>query len=153
MERGDEVRVRPAADADLDRIAEVWHQSATRVDGADPDMPTREALRRRIDDELRAGWDLHVALRGGRIVAMLALNPDDRLLDQLFVLPAEQRHGVGRALLDVAKTQMPQGFTLRAALSNRGARRLYEREGLELIGEGAHPRTGAPVCHYAWKAS
>ena len=153
MERRGEVKVRPAVSGDLDRVAEVWHESSARMDGAVAEMPTRAQLRRRIDDELRDGWALHVGLRDERIVGMVALKPDEAVLDQIFVLPSEQRQGVGRALLDLAKSEMPRGFTLRAAAANHGGRRFYEREGLTPLGEGVHPRTGTPVCYFGWKVA
>ena len=152
MASPDPVTIRKAAGGDLDRIAELWHESAGRMDGA-AEMPSREALRRRIDDELRSGWDLHVALIGDRLVRMLALKPAQSTLDQLFVLPSAQDRGIGRALLDAAKRLMPSGFSLRVATANHRARRFYERQGLTLLGEGAHPHGGAPVCFYGWTES
>lgn len=65
-------------------------------------------------------------------VAFLAL---DRPLDQLaqmFVDPAFQGKGIGAFLLEHSKSQMIEGFWLRTAKSNTGARRFYERNGLML---------------------
>ena len=141
---------RPAAAGDLDAVADVWHAAAVSMDGAGADVPTREALRRRIDAELRSGWNLQVALRRGRVVGMLATRPRDAVLDQLFVLPEEQGRGVGKALLDVAKRAMPGGFTLRMGASNRKAARFYEKQGMTALREGLHPSTGMPVRFYGW---
>ena len=152
MNFGDELEVRPAIIRDLDSVADVWHESASQMDGASTEMPSRDELRQRIDQELATGWELHVATSGGIIIGMLALKPATATLDQLFVRPAEQGRGVGRALLDFAKRILPR-FTLRTATSNTQGRRLYEREGLSLTKEGAHPRTGAPVCYYEWRPS
>lgn len=119
------------------------------MDGSQ-DVPPCEALRSRIDAELRSGWDLHIAVRGDRLVGMLALKPSEACLDQIFVSPAEQGGGIGRELLRVAKRLMPAGFTLRVAASNEKARRFYDKEGLKLRGEGLHPWTGVPVQYYGW---
>ena len=148
---GTELTLRPAADADLDEVARVWHEAALSMDGAPADVPVLEALRKRIDDELGSGWELRVAERGGRIAGMLALKPGEAVLDQIFVAPGEQRSGVGKALLDAAKREMPGGFTLRMAASNQRATRFYEKEGLHPAGEGTHPRTGIPVRCYCWR--
>src|SRR4051794_1982657 len=118
-----EPSVRPAETGDLDAVAQVWHASAVAMDGGELAVPSIEALRLRIGAEIEAGWDLHVAVLGGRIVAMLALKPGDAVLDQIFVLPNEERRGIGRALLDVARRAMPGGFALRMAASNGKARR------------------------------
>src|SRR5687768_11007311 len=90
----DDLRIRRAGKRDLDDAAAVWHESAVGMDGATVSMPTCEQLRRRIDQEIDSGWDLHVVMRDGRIVAMLALRPDEARLDQLFVLPAVQNSGI-----------------------------------------------------------
>jgi GNAT superfamily N-acetyltransferase len=143
--------VRSAGSGDLDAAARVWHESASAMDGAPADMPSRDALRRRIHSELEAGWDLYVALCGGQVIGMLALKPAEAVLDQIFVAPAAQGKGVGRALLDAAKQALPHGFTLRMAASNARARRFYEAAGLTRRGGGIHPCTGIPVHFYGWR--
>lgn len=120
------------------------------MDGAASPMPSVSQLRDRIDDELSAGWDLYIATRSSRVVGMLAIEPRDAVLDQIFVLPREQRSGVGTRLLNAAKREMPQGFTLRIASANRRAARFYERSGLSHTGVGSHPVTGAPVQYLVW---
>jgi len=111
-----------------------------------------EELRSRIDQELNAGWDLHIALLHEKVVGMLALKPATSMLDQLFVRSSDQGRGVGQTLLNAAKRAMPGGFTLRTASSNVQGRAFYERQGLSLLKEGIHPRTGAPVAFYRWDA-
>lgn len=76
------------------------------MDG-NPEEPSREQLRSRIDAELQSGWELHIALTDDDVVGMLALKLDDATLDQIFVLPEEQRKGVGAALMRVAKRAKP----------------------------------------------
>ncbi|MBP2301185.1 GNAT family N-acetyltransferase [Azospirillum picis] len=144
-------QLRPAQADDLDEVATVWFESASRMEGASAMLPSREELRVRIDRELAAGWLLYVALSGGRIVGMLALKPADAKLDQLFVHPADQGRGVGRVLLGLAKSALPGGFSLRTPQANRRGRRFYERHGLDCIGEGVHPGMGTPVCFYGWR--
>jgi putative acetyltransferase len=147
-----ELEIRPAGRSDLDSVARLWHESASSMDGPAADVPPREALRERIDLELRSGWELHVAVRGRRVVGMLAIKPDDGVLDQIFVLPGEQGRGVGKALLRLARQRMQTGFTLRMAASNERARRFYEKNGMKRTGQGTHPRTGIPVHFYGWNA-
>ncbi|WP_374577997.1 N-acetyltransferase family protein [Phenylobacterium sp.] len=145
------LQIRPATASDLDAVADVWRDSAAAMDGAPPDLPTRDELCARIDRELAAGWDLHLATRGQTPVAMLALKPAEGVLDQIFVLPDQQGSGLGTALLGLAQRLMPGGFTLRMAAANQAARSFYERRGLRLIGHERHPHTGAPSCIYGWE--
>ena len=149
MTAGDLI-VRPADSGDLEAVARVWHESASSMGGAPVEVPRFEALRGR-DAELAAGWDLHVAVLGGRVVGMLALKGGT--LDQIFVSPAQQGRGIGRALLAVAKRAMPHGFTLRMDAANEKARLFYEAEGLTKVGEGTHPWTGIPVQFYGWNVT
>jgi GNAT superfamily N-acetyltransferase len=86
-----------------------------------------------------------------RVVGLLAMKPNDSVLDQIFVTPTEQRKGIGGVLVNVAKQAMPNGFTLRMDASNEKARRFYEKHGLRLLREGIHPRTGIPVHFFGWK--
>ncbi len=105
------VTIRLAAADDLDAVAAVW----LAMDGRQDDLPLHGSLRTRIDDELAAGWMLYLALRDDRVVGMLALKPDEAILDQLFVVPEQWDSGIGTMLHDRAKQMMPGGFTLRIA--------------------------------------
>lgn len=145
-----DLSIRLAISGDLDRIGEIWHESAKSMDGAGPEIPSEDELRQRINRELQSGWKLYVALRGEKMVAMLALRPDAAILDQLFVSPEEQGKGVGRALMNFVKKEMPGGFLLRTAVWNFQGRRFCDREGLKVLRTGVHPRTGVSVCYYGW---
>ena len=79
------VECRTAHMDDLDAIAQVWHESATRADGASPGMLPLAELRARIDAELADAWTLTVALVERRVVGMLAVKVAEGVLDQLFV--------------------------------------------------------------------
>ncbi len=146
-----EIDVRLAIDDELDAVAGIWRESALMMDGSPQEVPAREAMRQRMDAELRSGWELYVAVSGSRLVGMLAIKPAEAWLDQIFVAPGDQGKGFGKALLQAAKREMPKGFELRMAASNGKAGRFYEGEGLERLREGVHPWTGIPVIFYGWK--
>lgn len=142
--------VRLATTADLDDIARLWHESALHMDGGSSDLPSRADLRDRIDAELRHGWLLFVTHNGEGPIGMLAIKPSEKVLDQLFVSPEEQCRGIGRQLLNKAKSQMPKGFVLRTAASNKRAAYFYQAQGLRLASTGTHPRHGHAVHFYEW---
>ena len=145
-----EIRVHLATTADLDCVARLWHESAESMDGADARMPSIADLRRRVEHEWRGGWTLLVARCGGEIAGMLAIITENAVLDQLFIATGCQRKGIGRVLFDRAKQELPNGFSLRVASSNRAARQFYSHQGMTLVRQGAHPRSGLPVCFYEW---
>jgi GNAT superfamily N-acetyltransferase len=73
----------------------------------------------------REGW---VAEDGRGVVGFAELTGD--WLDALYVLPEAQGEGIGSALLDVAKSVRPAGFSLWVFESNTSARAFYARHGL-----------------------
>ncbi len=85
------------------------------------------------------------------VVGFAILSPDQLL--QIHVSPDQQNQGVGTLLLDQAKARRPAGFTLWTFQKNVGARRFYERHGLDVVrltdGEGNEERE--PDVQYAWR--
>ena len=143
--------LRPSADPDRDRIAEIWHTSASLPDVGPAIMPGRAELRRRVDDEMASGWQVTVAESADGLLGFVALRPEQAVLAELFVCPRHLGKGIGKALLEHAKATMPGGFTLFTTSANKGARRFYEREGLVAVSEAPHPRSGHPVTYYGWR--
>jgi chorismate mutase len=143
--------LRPATAADLPAVAELHLSSrAAAVPAIPPGVHT--------DDEARAwvaSWDLStydvwLALRGDELVGYSRATPT--WLDDLYVLPAAQRHGVGAALLDLVKAHHPDGFGLWVFESNAPARRFYARHGLVELErtDGSGNEEQAPDIKMAW---
>ena len=84
------------------------------------------------------------------LVGFLALKPAESCLDQLFVAPAAQGRGVGRALLDVAKQVLPDGRWLRTAADHLRACRFYDRNRLRRAETGRHPTLRHRTVVYRW---
>ena len=133
------VAIRPYREADRSEVAHVWCESALSSWTGELRPNLREELFERLPREVHGGWSVYVATRNDRIVAMLALELPERCLRELFVDPAFQNQGVGKALLAFSKGQMPDGFWLTTSVDNRGARRFYEREGLLHRYDRPHP--------------
>ena len=144
-------RIRPAAAGDLDAVAALWHASASLPGVGPATLPPVAAMRERLERQQERGWRLTVAIDGPDLLGFSVIDPVEGVLAELFVRPASLGGGIGRRLLDEAKAAMPGGFTLFTRETNRGARRFYEREGLTATGRSAHPRSGDPVIHYAWR--
>lgn len=85
------------------------------------------------------------AIRG-----FLAVN--ETFVDRLFVSPSSQRIGVGEALINHAKTLMPQGLDLYTHQQNRRARSFYEKHGFVAVKFGiSPPPESAPDVEYHWR--
>jgi len=145
------IELRPATSADYDAIATIWHLSAGLPGVGPAQLPPLERLRERVDVEMEAGWQVTVAEASPEIVGFLAIKPEAAILDQLFMHPEARGLGLGRLLLDAAKAQMPDGFTLFTRPGNMPARKFYEKHGLVHLRDELHPVFGDPIVWYGWK--
>jgi GNAT superfamily N-acetyltransferase len=115
----------------------------------------------RIDDDARS-WlgsllverdRLWVWDSDGEIAGFVGV--DDTEVSHLYVAPPAQGRGVGKALLDHAKTVSPERLELWVFQRNEGARRFYERNGFRLVRltDGADNMEREPDALYAWAGS
>ena len=111
----------------------------------------RAGVRERFFREAAERWSLYVAEDEGRLVGLLALVPADSRIDQIFVDPAFKGAGVGLALLNAAKAELPYGIVLTTHQENLRARAFYEHEGFTLTGMEPDVRHHRTRCHYAWR--
>ena len=149
-----DVTLRPAASADLPAIADL-HLAARRGAGdafPPPVHPDHEAR------QWVAGWDLSahevwVAERDGVPAGYARWTAT--WLDDLYVHPDHQGHGVGTALFDLVASTRPGGFCLWVFESNVPARAFYRRHGcLELERtDGSANEERAPDIRVAWPGS
>lgn len=141
--------IRGARPSDVDAIAELYERSF----GSLSFLPMLHTL-----EEHRAWFGQVVAERevwvweeGGATLGFIVLG--DATVDYLYVEPKVTGRGIGRALLEQAKTRRRDGFSLWTFQLNEGARRFYERHGLRMIrltdGEGNEEKTHDAL--YAWR--
>ena len=102
---------------------------------------------------LFADHEVWVAENDVGVLGFAMLSADQ--LTQIHVAPGEQNTGIGSALLARAKERRPKGFSLWTFQKNEGARRFYERHGLELVQEtdGRGNEEREPDAQYAWRPS
>ena len=115
-----------------------------------PMVHSREETHAWMAERLAADSEGWVAERDGRVVGYLVITR--AWVDDLFLAPGETGQGIGAALLDLAKTQRPDGLCLWVFQSNHGARRFYRRHGLvELEStDGSGNEERAPDVRMAW---
>jgi ribosomal protein S18 acetylase RimI-like enzyme len=142
--------IRPARPDEYDEVARVWMNSwvSTGLDEASNFLLAK--LRARVRQEVDKGWSLFVADDDGTLAAMLAIHLPLRYLDQLFVAPEYQDHGLGRRLLTFTRTHLPDEIELRCVRDNEKAWRWYEREGFIFEKETVEPMTGFVMKYYRW---
>jgi GNAT superfamily N-acetyltransferase len=142
--------IRPARPDEYDEVARVWMNSwvSTGLDVASNFLLAK--LRARVRLEIEKGWSLFVADDDGELAAMLAIHLPLRYLDQLFVAPEYQGHGLGRRLLAFTRTHLPDEIELRCVRENEKAWRWYAREGFVFEQETVEPMTGFVMKYYRW---
>lgn len=146
-----DLTLRPATVDDLPAVAEL-HLAARHGAGDAFPPPVHP------DDEARrwvAGWDLTsydvwVAERGGGPAGYARWTAT--WLDDLYVHPDHQGHGIGTALFELVASTRPGGFCLWVFESNAPARAFYRRHGcLELERtDGTANEEHAPDIRVAW---
>jgi GNAT superfamily N-acetyltransferase len=141
------MRLRLATADDLDGLDAVFASAREGMFEYLPRLHTREEdrgfLRRLVESS-----ELWVAEDDGRVAGFVSLSGD--LLGHIYVHP--RGLGVGSALLEQAKALRPGGFHLWVFQRNEGARRFYERHGLELVRltDGAGNDEREPDALYRW---
>jgi len=143
-----EVTIRPADETDVPALADV-HLSSRRAAPMPPAVHTEAEVRAWLGGRL-AHDEVWVAETGDAVVAYVRLTPD--WLDDLYVVPAHAREGIGSALLDLAKQQRPNGFCLWVFEENAPARAFYGRRGLVELEhtDGARNEERAPDVRMVW---
>jgi len=147
----DELLLRPATAADAPAMADLHVDCREANVGSMPPMVhSRETTHRWMTGRLEGASTGWVAERGDILVGYLVITDD--WLDDLFLAPGQTGHGVGAALLDVAKSERPGGFLLWVFESNLGARRFYERHGLVTLEstDGSGNEERSPDVRMAW---
>jgi len=145
--------IRPALAHEYDEVARVWMESWVSTGLAEPSNFLLANLRARVRQEIEGGWSLFVADDNGAFAAMLALHLPEKYLDQLFVAPTYQGHGLGRRLLAFTRQQLPDEIWLRCVRENEKAWRWYEREGFVFEKEEVAAATGYMMKYYRWRAT
>ena len=148
-EPGSDLVVRPAVPDDVAEVAALL--VATRR-AAEPAMPPMQA------DEERARGFLGRHIEAGEVWVA----EEDRIvgfaiisgpwLHSLYVGPQHQGTGIGSVLLDLVKSQRPDGFGLWVFEANTPARAFYRRHGLIELEhtDGAGNQERTPDLRMAW---
>lgn len=122
---------RPYAPEDEDALVDLWFESWRSV-GLERPVVTKAEMAERAPRDLAGRWTVTLVEEAGALLAFLALDLAERRLDQLFVAPGAQGRGIGHALFQIAREQMPEGFWLSTQPGNARARAFYERHGMTL---------------------
>ena len=139
---------------DLHTVAKIWHASGLDEYHYLPSFQALDAAAALtvFKDVILAACDIWVEERNGQLRGFMALNQS--YIDRLYVHPSQQRHGVGSALINFAKSLHPAGLTLHTHQQNTQARKFYDKHGFTAIEFGlSPPPESVPDVKYAWPGS
>jgi putative acetyltransferase len=142
--------IRELGPADADDVARVLRTSFDERLPWLAGLHTPEEDRHFVSNHLFSSCAIWGAEQG-EIIGFIAFRPG--WVEQLYVQPARQGGGVGRALLAIAKKASPE-LSLWTFQRNSAARSFYERQGFVAIEEtdGEGNEEGEPDVLYRWKA-
>ncbi|PPK94247.1 acetyltransferase (GNAT) family protein [Kineococcus xinjiangensis] len=143
------VNLRRAAPSDADAVTQVLLRS--REESALAVVHTPVEVRRWVGEDLIPGRCTWIALVDERIVGVAAV--EDDWLVQHYVVPEAQEHGVGRALLDVAKEHSAGALQIHLYQRNVRAQRFYAAAGFVVTaaGNGEANPDGEPDLVMSWR--
>jgi len=146
------MRIRRMDDDDFDAVVRVWHTSGLAAYGFIElwQQLTLDRAREIFREAILSRCDIWVAELEDGIAAFLALH--DSYLDRLYVLPVQQRRGLGTALLEHAMRTSPAGLELHTHQKNAAARAFYEKHGFVAVKLGVSPPPeNEPDVEYHWR--
>lgn len=145
--------IRPYKSDDFEAVTSLWRRAREQ---AFPEFQrakghTFEEDQAYFRDVILVNNDVWVAEVHGKSAAFMAISGD--LVDQLYVDPAYQRSGLGKALLDHAKSLSPERLWLFTLQINTNGRAFYEKNGFRAVKFGfSPPPESEPDVEYHWYA-
>ncbi len=133
--------VRRATVADLPFCAAIINDYLDAAISWLPRVIDRQAIEDMFGADLLDRRTIFVAEDAGEIAGYLSMDHEAGFIHAIYLRPDARGSGLGKALLDAAKTARPQGFELTVFEPNSDALRFYKREALVEIPEGRNPDT------------
>jgi ribosomal protein S18 acetylase RimI-like enzyme len=145
--------IRPYKSDDFEAVTKLWRRAREQ---AFPDFQRRKGHTFEEDqaffqDVILVQNDIWVAEIEEQPAAFMAIAGD--FIDQLYVGPEYQRLGLGRALLEHARSLSPERLWLYTLRINTNGRAFYEKNGFVATKFGVSPAPESePDVEYHWNA-
>ena len=143
--------IRPYKSDDYEAVTIVWRRAREQ---AFPDFQRRKVHTFKEDqayfrDVILVNNDIWIVDVDGQPKAFMAIAGD--FIDQFYVDPDHQRLGLGKKLLDYAKSLSPEHLRLYTLQINTNGRAFYEKNGFRVVKLGISPAPESePDVEYHW---
>jgi len=153
--------LRPYVPADLEPLIDCWYDTWHHTFAPRRHPHPRSAFRERFLRQYAQEAEVWVARDLRAFLILFSSQPETSLtgtsnsagwIEQLFVAPPAQNHGLGRALIALARFRCPQGLALDTPAENLPARRFYSRRGFAAQQIGFDAINQRLVLRYVWPA-
>ncbi len=138
--------IRKLQRSDIDRVAEIWLNTNLKAH----DFISEQYWRGNFDmvKEALSQAEVYVYESGGKVQGFIGL--DGEYIKGIFVSDEMQSQGIGKALLDHAKSRKSE-LQLNVYRKNTRAIRFYQREGFSVRSEGLDEAVGEKDFLMVWK--
>jgi GNAT superfamily N-acetyltransferase len=143
--------VREATVSDLPgcaAVANAWIDATPWL----PRVHSHDAIEAMFEPSLLDRRTIFVAEHEGAVAGYLSLSPEG-FVAALYLAPDARGQGIGKALMDRAKSRHPDGLELSVFEPNVDAQRFYAREGFAPVPDGGEAEIvdGVPTLRLRWK--
>lgn len=138
--------IRELQRSDINRVAEIWLDTNLKAH----DFISEQYWRSNFDmvKEALLQAEVYVYESGGKVQGFIGL--DGEYIEGIFVSNKMQSRGIGKALLDYAKSRKSE-LRLNVYRKNTRAIRFYQREGFSVRSEGLDEAVGEKDFLMVWK--
>jgi len=147
--------LRKATLADAMAISNIYIASRNKFVSFAPLAHSNENILKWIREILIPDSQVIVAEENSIIVGMMALSKKEGIgwIDQLYLSPDAVGRGVGRLLVEAAKSILGSPVCLHTFQENVAARRFYEKLGFQIVklSDGSENEENCPDVLYEWR--
>lgn len=138
--------IRKLQRSDIDRVTEIWLDTNLKAH----DFISEQYWRGNFDmvKEMFPQAEVYVYKSDGKVQGFIGL--DGEYIEGIFVSDEMQSQGIGKALLDYAKSRKSE-LRLNVYRKNTRAIRFYQREGFSVRSEGLDEAVGEKDFLMVWK--
>lgn len=135
---------------EVDTVLALWRTTSAATYDFLKVKHSAEEDRNYFTNVIAAENQLWIAEEYDEILGFLAINGS--YVDRLYIHPDHQREGIGKTLVDHAKSLSPTGLELHTHVKNVNACAFYEKEGFVAVKYGmSPPPESEPDVEYQWR--
>jgi GNAT superfamily N-acetyltransferase len=143
-------KIRPYSPGDLIPAVALWYRAWHESHPGEPHAFAIEEWRTRWQQGIEPYASVHVAEVDGVLSGYLAVLAAEPWNSHVIVTPEYRRRGIGRRLIEAAKTASTMGLIFDVFAADTASRNFYAGCAF-LPGETvSHPRTGQAMIRYVW---